>query len=364
MTTQTISKPESPTSDSTVPVRFHLSLNVSDLNQAVAFFERVLGVPAAKKRADYAKFEIDSPPLVFSLEPRSPGLHGSLNHVGFRFADSATLVDAQRRLEQAGIKTQREEGVECCYAKQTKFWVNDLDHRLWEFYVLEGDIDHRGAGQSMEAKVGADAALQILPVSEPAVYEHYMGQPFSPPAQSCDEIRLRGSFNVPITASELRQRLSEAKAHLRPRGKIHLHQLTSDVPIADETLSLPGRAAVVKHVPVRTDLLEALRETGFQQVALTKFGTKPCFELDGAELRETMIEARVGAEGCCDGRFDVVYKGPFASIQDDEGHVYPRGERVAICSNTWNALESAGVAGQFTRIADKSGQPVMCGVSL
>src|SRR5580658_2971735 len=97
-----------------VPVRFHLSLNVSDLTQAVAFFEKVLGVPAAKKRSDYAKFELDSPPLVFSLEPRSPGVHGSLNHVGFRFADSATLVDVQKRLEMAGIRTAREEGVECC----------------------------------------------------------------------------------------------------------------------------------------------------------------------------------------------------------------------------------------------------------
>src|SRR5436190_6466978 len=126
------------------PVRFHLSLNVSNVDTAVAYFERVFGQPAAKKRADYAKFELDQPPLVLSLEPRSPAQHGSLNHIGFRFADAQSLVDAQRRIETAGIRTDREEGVECCYAKQTKFWVNDFDNRLWEFYVLEGDIDHRG----------------------------------------------------------------------------------------------------------------------------------------------------------------------------------------------------------------------------
>ncbi len=365
MTIETVTRSDiaTPTGAATVPVRFHLSLNVSDLPQAVAFFEKVLGVPAAKKRADYAKFELDSPPLVFSLQPRSPGVHGSLNHVGFRFADAAALVDVQRRLEQAGVRTAREEGVECCYAKQTKFWVNDLDHRLWEFYVLEGDIDHRGAGQPLENIVGAEAASQMTPAREPVIYEHFMSQPFAPPSEACDEIRLRGTFNLPVTASEVRQRLSEARRHLSPGGKIHLHQLTSDVPVADEALSLPGRASVVKHVPVRSDLLEALRDAGFRQIALTKFGTKPCFDLDGAELRETMIEARVGAETGCDGRFDVVYKGPFAVIQDDEGHVYPRGERVEICRNTWKALEATGVAGQFTRIAERMEQPVSCGVS-
>ena len=122
------------------PVRFHLSLNVSNVDTAVAYFERVFGQPAAKKRQDYAKFELDQPPLVLSLEPRSPAQHGSLNHIGFRFADAASLVDAQRRIEMAGIKTDREEGVECCYAKQTKFWVeNTPGGERWEVYTVLAD---------------------------------------------------------------------------------------------------------------------------------------------------------------------------------------------------------------------------------
>jgi len=352
-----------PAPAATIPVRFHLSLNVSDLPEAVEFFEKVLGMPAAKKQADYAKFELDSPPLVFSIQPRSPGVHGSLNHIGFRYADSATLVDVQRRLEQAGIRTAREEGVECCYARQTKFWVNDLDQRLWEFYVLEGDIDHRGAGQSLESMIGSDAASNRTPVREPVIYEHFMGQPFSPPAEACDEIRLRGTFNLPVTASEIRDRLGEVRKHLAPGGKIHLHQLTSDVPVPDASLSLPGRASVVKHVPVRSELLEALADAEFLQITLTKFGTKPCFEVGGVELRETMIEARVPAASTCgsSSRFDVIYKGPFAVLQDDEGHTFPRGERVEICGNTWSALEAAGVTGQFTRISASNLLPISCG---
>ena len=73
---------------------------------------------------------------------RRPG--GALNHLGLRLPDSAALVEVQRRLEEPGIATQRQEGVECCYARQTKFWVTDPDRVLWEVYTLHEDIDHSG----------------------------------------------------------------------------------------------------------------------------------------------------------------------------------------------------------------------------
>ena len=73
-------------------VRFHLSLNVSDLARSVDFFRVLLGVEPAKLRPDYAKFEPDVPPLVLSLEPTPRPTGGPLNHLGFRLADSAALV--------------------------------------------------------------------------------------------------------------------------------------------------------------------------------------------------------------------------------------------------------------------------------
>jgi catechol 2,3-dioxygenase-like lactoylglutathione lyase family enzyme len=131
-------------------IRFHLSLNVADLERSVAFYCTLFGREPAKCRPDYAKFELDDPPLVLSLEPTPRGTGGALNHLGFRMPDSTALVAVQMRLEKAGIHTQRQEGVECCYARQTKFWVTDPDQTLWEIYTLDEDIDHRGAGQTRE----------------------------------------------------------------------------------------------------------------------------------------------------------------------------------------------------------------------
>ena len=48
---------------STDVVRFHLSLNVDDLARSVAFFEILFDARPAKLAGDYAKFEIDEPPL-------------------------------------------------------------------------------------------------------------------------------------------------------------------------------------------------------------------------------------------------------------------------------------------------------------
>ena len=127
------------------PRAFHVSLNVRDLPRAVAFYEVLFGKTPAKHRSDYAKFEVEDPPLVLSLEPARRVTGTTLNHLGLRMPAPEALVDIQRRLEEHGYATRRENGVACCYAKQTKFWARDPDGRRWEVYVLEEDLDHRGA---------------------------------------------------------------------------------------------------------------------------------------------------------------------------------------------------------------------------
>ena len=104
------------------PVRFHLSINVTDLAASVRFYRTLFDIEPAKCYDDYAKFELAEPPLVLSLEPQAHAGGGALNHLGFRLREAKELVEIQRRLEAAGNSTLREDGVECCYARQTKFF--------------------------------------------------------------------------------------------------------------------------------------------------------------------------------------------------------------------------------------------------
>jgi len=290
---------ELPTIDPPKPAagaRFHISLNVKSLDRSVEFFRVFLGREPAKCRADYAKFEMDDPPLVLSLEPFAAQPGGNLNHLGFRMPDSAALVEVQRRLELAGISTRREEGVECCYARQTKFWVHDPDGNLWEIYTLDEDIEHRGAGQ-VPSDVLPPAAAENDP--PPALWNHRLGQPF--PARlpildgTVDSVSLQGTFNENLSTDQLAARLSEVHRILRPGGTVNLHLLTADRPITGE-ISLPGPAAVVQKVPVDADVIERLKAAGFADAHYSYRASSPCFQVGKAQLRETRIAATRAAD--------------------------------------------------------------------
>lgn len=335
------------------PVRFHISLNVSDLAKSVTFFRTLLGVEPAKLRADYAKFEPDSPPLVLSLEPArgEVGRGGALNHAGFRLPDAKSLVAMQERMERAGMPTKREEGVECCYAKQTKFWAHDPDGNLWEVYTLDGDIEHRGAGQAAEVVLG-----DALKPREPVVWEHRMNEPV--PARipladgAADEVRLRGTLNLPLSADQQRAVVAETVRVVRRGGRVFVHVLVGETPV--ENPELPGPAGAVRSVPFEADPVALLEAAGLVGVRMLKFGNTPCFVRVGVGMRELQLEGFAPAPGGAE--VEVMYKGPFREVRDDEGRAFPRGRRVSVPAAVADRLRGGELGGQFTVFEPTAGR--------
>jgi catechol 2,3-dioxygenase-like lactoylglutathione lyase family enzyme len=337
--------------------KFHLSLNVNHLDRSITFLQSLLGVAPAKRRDDYAKFELNDPPMVLSLEPHGFSGRAALNHVGFRLPDSAALVEAQRRLEAAGITTQREEGVECCYARQTKFWVTDPDGTLWEIYVFEGDIDHRGAGQALEVITPPASGASSDAAAQPITVMHRLGQGFSgrlydADGVACadaaaDEVLLQGTFNARLDAADRQRVLQEVLRVLRPGGQVLVHVLTASSPLPEGAkLQLPGPAAAVEQTPLDRDLLAELEHSGFVGVHYAKFGASPCFHYQQIEMRETKLLAYKPA--AADKPTHVaIYKGPFRELRDDSGKVFRRGERVTIGQADYELLKKGPAAEQF-----------------
>ena len=123
----------------TAVVKFHASLNVSDLAKSVEFYTALFGVGPAKLYTDYPKFEADSPPVVLSLKPKRACAGGPLNHLGLRVVTVEQLRAIQERLRAVGARIGQQDDVKCCYAHQTKIWVTDPDQTMWEIYVLHDD---------------------------------------------------------------------------------------------------------------------------------------------------------------------------------------------------------------------------------
>ena len=85
-------------------IKFHASLNVSDLDRAVRFYAALFGVAPAKHYPDYAKFEIEDPPLVLSLKPKRACAGGPLNHLGLRVISIEQLRAIHERLKAVGAR--------------------------------------------------------------------------------------------------------------------------------------------------------------------------------------------------------------------------------------------------------------------
>jgi catechol 2,3-dioxygenase-like lactoylglutathione lyase family enzyme len=326
-------------------MKFHCSFNVSNLAASIGFYKALLGVEPAKVKPDYAKFEIDSPPLVLSLIPGPAVPGGNVNHTGFRVANSAALVQVQQRLEAGGFPTKREEGVECCYALQTKFWIQDPDRALWEVYVLEEDLDHKGSGRVPEKAAAAAFAKEV---PRPTVtWTHRLGEPLPTRVphedNSVHEVYLQGTYNDAVDPAPLLQDILRA---LRPGGTVRIHGLAGDGPFL-QTPSLPGPAAAVRRVPVENEPLQAVLEAGFVDARFETLSEKAHFTVDGVAMREIRVIARKPGHRPKTAAHVAIYLGPLAEVKDDYGNVFPRGERVTINIHDWQALKNGASAAHF-----------------
>ena len=119
--------------------RVQLALNVSDIDEAVAFYSKLFGTEPAKLRPGYANFAIAEPPLKLVLL-ENPGQGGSLNHLGIEVPDTGTVGAEQARLAGTGLAPVEERDTTCCYARQDKFWVEGApDGERWEIYTVLAD---------------------------------------------------------------------------------------------------------------------------------------------------------------------------------------------------------------------------------
>jgi arsenite methyltransferase len=96
------------------------------------------------------------------------------------------------------------------------------------------------------------------------------------------------------------------------------------------------------------DFLAAFEEAGFYGINLVKTESEPWQTVEGIEFRSVTVVAYKGKEGeCWDHNEAVVYKGPFSKVVDDDGHVFERGERIAVCRKTFGILTSEAYQDQF-----------------
>ncbi|MBI1370003.1 MAG: methyltransferase domain-containing protein [Planctomycetes bacterium] len=85
--------------------------------------------------------------------------------------------------------------------------------------------------------------------------------------------------------------------------------------------------------------LAMFEEAGFHGVEILARAGEPWRTIDGVEFRSMTVRAYKGKDGpCMDRRQAAVYKGPWKTVTDDDGHTYVRGRRMAVCEKTFALL--------------------------
>lgn len=135
-------------------MRPHISINVSNVKNTVDFYKKVFGVNPQKQTEDYAKFNLESPSLNFSMQTAKNGrVPSQVNHFGIEVESVDGVNEWKNKLEKLKVEILTEEGVDCCYALQDKIWFQDPDGNSWEVFYVHEQLPIEGAQPLKKAPV-------------------------------------------------------------------------------------------------------------------------------------------------------------------------------------------------------------------
>jgi catechol 2,3-dioxygenase-like lactoylglutathione lyase family enzyme len=138
-----------------------MAINVRDIDASTQFYRKLFGIEPSKVRTGYAKFDVQNPPLNFTLNQSPFGDAGALSHMGIQVGSTDDVFKVRQEWMDRGLITRDELQTDCCYARQDKTWVKDPDGNEWEvFVVLKDNLAEPAIKASTAAHCCAPAAQQ------------------------------------------------------------------------------------------------------------------------------------------------------------------------------------------------------------
>src|SRR5215813_7497025 len=124
-----------------IALKAHLAINVNSVEKSLEFYRKLFGIEPSKVRTGSAKFDVQNPPLNFTLNEVPVANRGPLSHLGIQVGSTADVLAVRQRWMETGLLPRDEMQTNCCYAIQDKTWVRDPDGNEWEvFAVLEDNL--------------------------------------------------------------------------------------------------------------------------------------------------------------------------------------------------------------------------------
>jgi ubiquinone/menaquinone biosynthesis C-methylase UbiE len=155
-----------------------------------------------------------------------------------------------------------------------------------------------------------------------------------------------------VKSEQKSQLIQEIFRVLKPGGRIAISDIVSDevVPehLRNDAHLWSGCISGAFH---EQEILRELEDAGFHGIAIDSWAEDTFQVVEGIEFRSVTVTAYKGKQGpCFEANQAVMYAGPWSAVKDDDGHVFRRGERVAVCAKTFGLLTSEPYGAQMIPI--------------
>lgn len=171
-----------------------------------------------------------------------------------------------------------------------------------------------------------------------------------------------------VDPSEKEQLFREIFRVLKKGGRAVISDIVSDESVPQHLQDDPELwSGCISGAFQETEFLKAFERAGFYGCEMPVLQEQPWQTVEGIEFRSATVIAYKGKEGPCDDYNEaVIYRGPFSQVVDDGGHVFRRGERTAVCRNTFSLMTQAPYTDDFIpvpphqAVKDADAKPMNC----
>jgi SAM-dependent methyltransferase len=139
---------------------------------------------------------------------------------------------------------------------------------------------------------------------------------------------------------------------VRNGGRVVISDIVCDEEVPQELQRDPDLwSGCISGAYREDEFLRAFERAGFHGIRVLRRDVEPWQVTAGFEFRSITIEAHKGKEGpCLDRTQAVIYKGPWRSVTDDDGHTLLRGKRMAVCDKTFGLYAKEPYAGEIIAV--------------
>jgi ubiquinone/menaquinone biosynthesis C-methylase UbiE len=178
------------------------------------------------------------------------------------------------------------------------------------------------------------------------------------PDESIDVVVSNCVLNL-VRPEDKRRLFGEMYRVLKRGGRTAISDIVSDEPIPEQLKRDPELwSGCVSGAFLEEELLRAFEDAKFYGIRIEEMRSEPYRTVEGIEFRSVTVTAYKGKEGPCVERNQaVIYRGPWKQVVDDDGHVLPRGARMAVCEKTYQIYSRWPYQDQFILVPPREEVP-------